>query len=111
MSPEELSAAAGVILSLSFSYIPGLHERYACLSPTQKRLVMLGLLAAAALGAVGLSCYGGSLGAPQPIECSQAGVWGVLKALLAAVIANQSAFAVSPKRNCRDGKTAPAAAG
>jgi hypothetical protein len=106
MSPEELSAAAGVILSLSFSYIPGLHERYACLSPTHKRLVMLGLLGVAAMGAYALSCYGGSLGGPQPVECSQAGIWGLLKSLLAAVIANQCAFSVSPKRFSRNGKTA-----
>jgi hypothetical protein len=106
MSPEELSAAAGVVLSLSFSYIPGLHERYACLTPTHKRLVMLGLLCGAALGATLLSCYGSRVGAPQAVECSQAGIWSLLKALLAAVIANQSAFAVSPKRSCLNGKTA-----
>jgi hypothetical protein len=106
MEPEELAAAAGVILSLSFSYIPGLHERFSDLSPTHKRLVMLSLLAAAALGTYALSCYGGGLGAPQPVDCSQAGIWVLLRALLTAVIANQSAFAVSPKLNSRNGKTA-----
>jgi hypothetical protein len=45
ISSEELCVAAGLLLSLGFSYVPGLSEWFAALAPTYKRLLMLaGLL-------------------------------------------------------------------
>jgi hypothetical protein len=95
INAEGLSALAGILLSLGFSYIPGVSQRFGELAPTQKRLVMLGLLLACALGVFGLSCaQTGWLEAPS---CDQAGAWGLAKVFLAAVIANQAAFTVSPR--------------
>ena len=91
ISMEELSAAAGVALSLGFSYIPGLQETFNRLEPTYKRLVMLALLALAAGAAYALGCLG-----LLNVDCSQAGAWGLLRTFLAAVIANQAAFSISP---------------
>ena len=44
MNPEVLSAAAGVLLSLAFSYLPGLNGWFSSLDGTHKRLVMLAAL-------------------------------------------------------------------
>jgi hypothetical protein len=41
LNEETLAMAAGVLLSLAFSYIPGLGERYGALTPAAKRLVIL----------------------------------------------------------------------
>jgi hypothetical protein len=95
INSEELSAASGIVLSLGFSYIPGVSRRFDGLTPTQKRLVMLGLLLACALGVFALSCLNsGLITAPT---CNQAGAWGLAKVFVAALIANQATFTISPK--------------
>ena len=95
ISSEELSAAAGIVLSLGFSYIPGVSQRFDGLTPTQKRLAMLGLLLACALGVFLLSCANsGVITAPA---CDRSGAWGLAKVFIAALIANQAAFTISPR--------------
>jgi hypothetical protein len=95
INSEGLSALAGIVLSLGFSYIPGISQRFGMLAPTQKRLVMLGLLLACALGVFGLSCM--QTGWLSAMTCDQAGAWGLARVFVAAVIANQAAFSVSPR--------------
>jgi hypothetical protein len=41
LNEETLAMAAGALLSLAFSYVPGLGDRYGALTPAAKRLVML----------------------------------------------------------------------
>jgi len=96
VSAEDICMAAGVLLSLGFSYVPGLHERFALLAPTHKRLMMLVLLALVSAGIFALSCLDGLAGLPQ-VGCDQSGAWGLLRALVLAAIANQSAYALSPR--------------
>jgi hypothetical protein len=95
ITSEELSAAAGILLSLGFSYIPGLRRRFAALDPTGKRLVMLALLAACALGVFALGCLGAGLLPALP--CDQSGLWGLVRVFVAALVANQAAFSLSPQ--------------
>jgi hypothetical protein len=95
MTAEDLSAAAGVLLSLGFSYIPGLNQRYSSLEPAARRLVMLGLLILVTLGTFGLSCLG--LYPADGPSCDRAGAWGLLRLLATAAIANQCTFALSPR--------------
>jgi len=88
---DEICGAAGVILSLACSYIPGVRERFEALDPTRKRLVMLGLLALAATGAFLLANLDGG-----SVPALQAGlVW--MRAFVLAMIANQAAFTISPR--------------
>ncbi len=95
MQGEDLSAVAGVLLSVGCSYLPGVREAFDRLAPTQKRLVMLALLSISALVVFGLSCLEpGSTG----VVCSRAGAWGMARIFAAAVIANQAAFEVTPRR-------------
>jgi hypothetical protein len=96
ISAEELCMAAGVLLSLAFSYVPGLNERFALLSATHKRLVMLALLVLLAAGVFALSCLQAPLNLAS-VSCDQGGAWGLLRVLVLAVIANQSAYALSPR--------------
>ncbi len=93
---EELSALAGMLLSLGFSYLPGLSSRFARLSPTQKRLVMLGLLFACTLGIFGLSCLRPEL--TPGLSCREGDAWDLLRVFVMALVANQAAFGVTPKR-------------
>lgn len=94
MSSELLAGAAGVLMSLIASYVPGVREWFAALDASRKRLVMLGALAAVAIGATALSCAG----VLSVVECSQGGVIALATNFLAALVANQSTYLVSPKK-------------
>jgi len=94
MTSELLAGISGILLSLAFTYIPGLNEKYAGLSRQQKSLIMLGLLVLAALGVFGLSC---AKWVEVGITCDEAGALALAKILIAAVIANQAAYQISPE--------------
>ena len=76
MTSDQLSAAAGVALSLAFSYVPGLRDRFAALSGEHKRIGMLAALLIVTLGSFGLTC-GGLLGSTA-IQCNRAGAIDLL---------------------------------
>jgi len=105
ISAEFLTAASGVLLSLGFSYIPGLQTRFDRLDGVHKRLVMLGLLALASLGVFGLACLQWA-NAENPLQalgiqgvtCSQVGALGLVRSFVLAVIANQATFLISPRK-------------
>ena len=93
MTSELLAGAAGVLMSLIASYVPGVREWFAALEATRKRLVMLGALAAVAVLSTVLSCAG----VLSVVECNQGGVVALVTNFLAALVANQSTYLVSPK--------------
>lgn len=99
MEAEDLSAIVGVLLSLGFSYLPGVKKHFGDLDPTTKRQVMLGLLLICALGILGLSCI--RPGDFTPGLCSQEGGWKLLKIFIAAAIANQATFELTPKERIK----------
>jgi hypothetical protein len=108
MTTEMLTLLAGTLLSLGFSYIPGLSDWYGRLGETpdggddggvRKRLVMLALLAVASGGIFALACVERQphSGIDLGVSCDQAGVVGLLKILVMAVIANQGVYKITPK--------------
>jgi Ca2+/Na+ antiporter len=94
MTDVALSAIAGVVLSLVFSYVPGVSSAFDKLETTQKRLTMALLLAIVASGALFLSCAN----VISEVACTQAGVIGLVNAYIAALVANQAAYTISPKK-------------
>jgi hypothetical protein len=92
MTVEQLGAIAGVILSLAFSYIPGLSDKFAALSATTKRLVMAALLFVVAAGALALSCAN----VVVTVACTQAGLIALVNVYIAALVANQAAYMIAP---------------
>jgi len=91
MTSDTLSAAAGIVLSLAFSYLPGLRDWYAGQEPQNKALTMLAALAIVCLLAFGLSCAG----LQQIVPCSQPGAWSLVTAFVAAAIANQATYSLT----------------
>lgn len=90
MTAEQISSLAAVLLSLAFSYFPNVDAWYAALGPVYKRLLMLGLLALAASGALLWEC--------QFAQVCLAANWKTyLDSFVAAVVLNQTAFLLSPK--------------
>ena len=82
-----------LVLSLAFSYIPGLNAKFAALQSDYKRLIMLGALLVVSAGALGLAC----IGRFDAYTCDVDGVWQALETFVLAAIANQSAYALTPK--------------
>jgi len=93
MTAEQIAAVAAVILSLLMSYVPGLNAWYGNLDSTVKRLIMAFLLLVVTGGALGLSCAGLDKG----FECSQAGLWQAVQVFIAALVANQAAYMLTPR--------------
>lgn len=106
MNPATLATLAGAVLSLAFSYLPGLSAWYARLGRqadgstdggARKRLVMLAALLCVSAGIVLLSCSGwGELAGSRQISCDRSGLVTLLQALLGAIVANQSVHRLSP---------------
>lgn len=94
MTAEQLAALAGTVLSLALSYIPGLSTAYGNLDTTAKRLVMGVLLVAVSVGAFALAC--GNVIAD--VTCDRGSALGLVSALIAALVANQATFLISPRR-------------
>lgn len=97
ITPEILASIAGVLITLAFSYTPGLRTRFAALQTEYQRLIMLGILVGIAAGIVGLSCAGFSADIGLNVACSRSSVIGLITALISAVIANQSTFSLTPQ--------------
>jgi hypothetical protein len=95
LTPELLSAIAGMMLSLLASYLPGFSGWFDRLEAIHKRLVMLGLLAAASLAIVGLSCAGVGSSFGLTLTCDQDSGILAVQAFLLALVANQSAYLIT----------------
>lgn len=95
MTSEQLAMIAGIILSLAFSYIPKLSDWFQTLEPTMKRLIMAGLLLLVAVGSYLLSCVWVVI---VVITCDRGGVMHLVMIFIAALVANQAAFMISPQK-------------
>ena len=93
MSSELLIVITGVVLSLAFSYVPKLKDWFDPLVPNSKRLIMLGVLLLSAGGVFALACFGKY----DLVTCDASGAWNLLEYFVAATIANQAAYQLSPK--------------
>jgi hypothetical protein len=90
-----LVLVAGVILSLLFSYVPGLRTKYAALSGEVKRVIMLVLLIIVSVGVYGLNCYG--LIPQGNLTCDKSGILTLVNYFILAVVSNQTAYTISPQ--------------
>ena len=92
MTQVALSSVAGVLLSLMFSYVPGLRDWFGTLSADYKRLVMLVALVVVAVAAFGLSCAG----IVDAVACDKDGAINLVASFIAALVANQGTYQISP---------------
>jgi hypothetical protein len=99
MAAESISFIAGTILSLLFSYIPGVEPKFKELSPTRKRLIMLGLLFLVSGTTFGLACLGWGEDLGINLTCDRSGALGLFTQFAIATIANQTTFLISPRKN------------
>jgi len=89
MTADGLSAIAGVVLSLVFSYVPGIKCWFETLESQEKQALMGVLLVIVALGVFGVSC---ARVIDTGIGCTQGGAIGLVQVLIAALVSNQSTY-------------------
>lgn len=92
MTAEQLAQIAGVVLSLALAYIPAFAQWYAQKDAPAKARIMGGLLVLTAVGIYGLACARLAIDLGFTVVCDQAGLLGLFKILIAALIANQTVF-------------------
>ena len=98
MTPELIASIAAVILSILASYLPRFAPWYGAQTDDNKRLVMLGLLALTTLGGFGLACANVADSFGVPVTCDQPGAIALIKAFISAVVSNQAAYLITPKK-------------
>ena len=98
MTAEVLTLIAGALLTLGFSYIPGLRTWYAGKSDEFKQLVMLVLVVVVAAGSFGLACLGWGAGLGIALACTLDGALGLVVQVVLAIMANQGVYKLSPQR-------------
>lgn len=99
MTPELLAGAVAILLSLLFSYVPGFASWYVPLAADRKRLIMVGMLFVVSAGAFGLACLGWAV--VEGLACTSAGLFGLVKVFIAALVANQAVYAISPQNTAQ----------
>ena len=99
MTGSTLAALAASLLSLLFSYVPGFKTWYSPKDPYLKRLIMLALVVVAAMGAFSFACAGLADDFSVKVSCDAFGAWGLVRAVIAAVTANQAVFLISPRKS------------
>lgn len=97
MTQLELSAAlgyaAGMLLSVIFSYFPGLNTWYAGQEKWVKQLIMLGLLIVVGLLVFTAACAK----IWHWVTCDQTGLMNLLFAIAAAMTGNQVTYKLTPQ--------------
>lgn len=93
MTAELLAGIAGTVVSVLFSYLPGLSGAYDVLDNTTKRLVMAGVLLVVAGTVYGLSCAG----VFDFFTCDKGGILKAVEIFIAALVANQATYLMSPE--------------
>jgi hypothetical protein len=95
MNETTIASVAGIVVSLVFSYVPGVKGWFDALTADYKRLVMLGALVVAVGVLFGASC----LGYATDPACTVEGAKALLPLFIAAVIANQGTFLLTPSKS------------
>ena len=95
MTSEQLASIAGVALSLAFSYIPGLREQFEKLQSGYKQLIMGVLILVVSAAIFGLACAD----ILDTVDCTRDGAVGMLMLAIQALIANQSAYLITRRRD------------
>lgn len=97
METWTISALAGALLSLIFWYVPGANRWYLGLDGEHKRVVMLAALVAVVVIQYIMACVGvGQIEGVRMPTCDQVGLWTLAQNFIAALVANQSVFQISP---------------
>jgi hypothetical protein len=96
MTATQLTTISAIVLSLVFSYFPGINAAWDTQNGIQKRLWMLLCLVIVTGASFGLACVPMFANLVN-IQCTQTGAVALFTAFVQAMIANQATFLISPQ--------------
>jgi hypothetical protein len=91
LTPDLMAGAAGILLSLVFTFVPALNVWYAAKAPEAKSAIMIGSLVVVAALLAGSSC----LNLWQFITCDKPGGMQLAEMLFAAIVGNQGIYGLT----------------
>ena len=94
LTSEQLSALCGIVTSLLFSYFPIVSDWFDAQEPNVKRMLQVAVAVVVSGAVFGLSCAGIVSG----FSCDWPGALDALSLIVVFVIANQTAYAVTPRK-------------
>ena len=89
-----VAGIAGALLSLIFSYVPGLNSKFAALPKETEQLIMAGLMLLATVIIMGLGCY---KVIQINLTCDQNGWVQAIWIFISAIMGNQSVYRLTPQ--------------
>ena len=92
---ESLSLVVGAVVSLLFSYFPALNTWFAAKQSSVKCLIMIGVMVVVSGSIFGLGCA--NIITMDGFVCAKESVMQFVSILIAAVVANQGAYMISPQ--------------
>lgn len=93
ITPEVLGGLGGIVLSMLFTYIPGLRTNWANLPKEKQQLYMMGML----LGITGLVIASSCFNLWVFISCTKEGIMGIFGVFGSAVLGNVTAYNALPQ--------------
>lgn len=94
---ESLALIIGSVVSLLFSYFPGLNTWFAAKEDSTKRLIMVGLMVVTSAAIFGLGCA--NILNMDGFVCGQESILQFVSILISSIIANQGVYKISPQTN------------
>lgn len=95
---EYLPVLVGILISLIFSYFPGVQSWYDWHTGDQKRVIMLAALLTVGVVYFLLSCTAWAARLGIVVACTTDGAYLVLVAFTNAIIANQTTHLLTPSK-------------
>lgn len=95
LTPELTAAIVAGVISLLFTYIPTLREKFAAQSEDAKKTIMGAITIVAAVAVYVLACVP-ALGFPY-VACPTGGFWELIGTILIALGVNQGIDRISPE--------------
>lgn len=93
MTLEELVALVGIVVSLLFSYFPGIQQWFEPLPSNTKRLLQVAVAVVVSGAVFGLGCAG----LAQGFACSVDGAIAAVRLLVVFIVTNQAAYAITKR--------------
>jgi putative flippase GtrA len=93
LNPVVLASIVAIVVSMIFSYFPGLRVWFGALKSSIKSLLMIGILVLVSFAVWGAGCL--ELLSIN-LTCNKAGLVELVKIFVATILANQATYLVSP---------------
>jgi hypothetical protein len=100
LTAQTLAIICGALLSLAFSYVPGLKDWFEKITDSNKKRGIMGILIIlTGLAIFGLGCAGVLAKYLVTPVCTLTGFWDLLGIIVLTLMANQTMYSITPTKS------------